>query len=631
VAVSFVPFIAIYMIIREIASNPAALGNENSAVLIRYGWIAAGGAAAAIFLNFIALLLSHIAAFSTLYKLKLDFANHIASLSLGFHTQNPTGKLRKITDENIEKLELFIAHQLPDLAGTLAMPIFTLAILIFFDWKLGLASIFPIALAYFIQMNAFGGKTAKHALMEYQDSLEDMNNSAVEYVRGISIVKAYNQTIFSFKKFHDSIINYGNFVKEYTMSLENSMALFVVIINHVYLFILPVIILLSSGVTDYGEFAISAIFYLLFSLSIPTSFIKLLYVTQSGQQIADGVMRMDRILDIEPLPVREDPKEAKNHTVAFENVSFSYDQFEDPLDEESFSRNDVKIYDGMYDRTEDPLDSSDLAIRDVSFTAKQGEITALVGPSGGGKSTIAHLIPRFYDVKAGRVTIGGVDVRDMSPDYLMSIVGFVFQDIFLFKKSIKENIRAGNKTATDEQVINAAKLAQCDEFVRNLPEGYDTVIGRENVHLSGGQRQRLVIARAILKDSPILILDEATSYSDVENERKIQMALEELIKDKTVIIIAHRLSTVKNANKIVALDKGVKVEEGTHAELIEKNGLYSRMWESFAQNKVVSIRKKGKDQDAPNVETIKENQVDGKENYPDKGNETEEVKNDPEN
>ncbi|WP_461255580.1 ABC transporter ATP-binding protein [Treponema sp. R80B11-R83G3] len=556
-AVSFTPFIAIYYIIRELVTHYANMSTLNTAYLIQMGWLAAGGAVAAIALNFAALMCSHWAAFSTLYLLKLDFTRHIASLPLGFHSANSTGKLRKIVDVNIEKLEGFIAHQLPDLAGSIAMPVFALAILFTFDWRLGLASFVPILIAYFLQMSAFGQEKAKTYMKKYQDSLEDMNNAAVEYVRGISVVKAFNQTVFSFRKFHETIKTYSSYCLNYTLSFENYYTLFMLIIGQVYIFLVPVIIWLSGGVADYTQFALSCVFYLVFSMSLIGPFIKLMYVSSIGKQIADGVERMDRIFDEPPSNRRfaaetASPKTANGYTIEFENVTFTYND-----------------------------ENESVAISDVSFTARQGEVTALVGPSGGGKSTLAHLIPRFYDVAAGAVKIGGTDIRDMDSDYMMSIVSFVFQDVFLFKQSILDNLLIGNKNATREQIIAAAKAAQCHEFIEKLPHGYDTVIGTANVHLSGGERQRLVIARAILKDAPIIVLDEATAFADPENEQKIQLAFEELMKNKTVIIIAHRLSTVRGTDKIVVIDKGKVAESGTHDSLVANNGRYARMWEQY--------------------------------------------------
>jgi ATP-binding cassette subfamily B protein len=557
VAVSFAPFIAVYYLIRELVTHFADLGGLDTPYMIKLGALAAGGAVAAVFLNFAALMFSHIAAFTTLYDLKLEFTRHIASLPLGFHTENSTGKLRKIVDENIEKLEGFIAHQLPDLAGSFAMPVFTLVILFVFDWRLGLASLVPVILSYLIQMIAFNNKSAQTFVNTYQNSLEDMNNAAVEYVRGISVVKAFNQTIYSFRKFYEVIKEYGTYVSNYTMTWEPFMVIFMLLINQVYLFLIPVIILISGGAglagsAEYAAFAMTAIFYLIFSVSLSTPFTKLMYVSQNGKLILNGIERMDKVLDTPPLAETASPKTADEYSVAFDHVTFSYNG-----------------------------EGESLALRDVSFTAKQGEVTALVGPSGSGKSTLAHLIPRFYEVTEGAVKIGGVDIRDMSSEYLMSIVSFVFQDVFLFKQSIMDNILIGNKNAGPEAVIAAAKAARCHDFVEALPKGYDTVIGTKNIHLSGGERQCIVIARAILKNAPIIVLDEATAFADPENEQKIQKAFEELMKNKTVIIIAHRLSTVRGADKIVVIDKGRLVEEGTHGALVQAGGRYSRMWEQY--------------------------------------------------
>jgi ATP-binding cassette subfamily B protein len=553
VAVSFAPFIAIYYIIRELTLHYADLTALHTAYLLRLGWLAGGGAATAVFLNFLALVCSHLAAFTTLYQLKLDFTRHLATLPLGFHTSHSTGQLRKIVDENIEKLEDFIAHKLPDLAGSLAMPVVALSILFWFDWRLGLASFVPIVLAYFIQVSAFGSKPAQIFIKKYQDSLEELNNAAVEYVRGITVVKAFNQTIFSFRRFHETIKNYGRFCLNYTLTFEKYMVLFMTVIGNVFIFLLPVIIWLAGGAADYARFAFSAVFYLIFSVSLATPFTKLLYVSQIGGQIADGVERMDKILDERPLPETKTPLAAADYAVSFERVNFAYNSGADKI----------------------------AALSDVSFTARQGEVTALVGPSGSGKSTIAHLIPRFYDVQSGAVKIGGVDIRKMSGEYLMSIVSFVFQDVFLFKQSIADNILIGNKNASRAEVLAAAKAAQCHEFIQKLPRGYDTVIGAKNIHLSGGEKQRIVLARAVLKDAPIIVLDEATAFADPENEHKIQLALEKLMRNKTVIIIAHRLSTVRGADKILVINKGKIAEEGTHEKLAAARGLYSRMWARY--------------------------------------------------
>ncbi|MDR1470079.1 MAG: ABC transporter ATP-binding protein/permease [Spirochaetaceae bacterium] len=582
VAASFVPFVVVSSIIRELVAFVAGAGEINGAYMARLGWTACGGAAAAIFLNFAALMCSHMAAFGTLYDLKVEFARHLAALPLGFHTENSTGKLRKVMDENIEKLEGFIAHQLPDLAGSFAMPVITLVILAVFDWRLGLASLVPVVLSYLIQVIAYSGQAARVFMDKYQDSLEDMNNAAVEYVRGIAVVKAFNQTIYGFRRFYQTIKDYGTYCLDYTKSFEVHFSLFLLIMNQAYLFLLPVIILLSGGVTDYGSFAFVAVFYLIFSVSLPTSFVKLMYVSQNGRMIVNNIERMDAVLDTPPLPETASPKTAGEYSLSFDHARFTYAPQGLPVDMAQ-QESAMASPSGPAGASLGPdRGESAAAIKDVAFTAKQGEITALVGPSGGGKSTLAHLIPRFYEVSGGAIRIGGVDIRDMAQEYLLSIVSFVFQDVFLFKQSVLDNIRIGNKNATREEAVAAAKAAQCHEFIEALPNGYDTVIGTKNIHLSGGERQRLVIARAILKNAPIIVLDEATAFADPENEREIQKAFEQLMKDKTVIIIAHRLSTVRGADKIVVIDQGRSIEEGRHDDLVKAGGRYSRMWGQYS-------------------------------------------------
>jgi len=562
VLVSFVPFIAIYYIIRELVLNMSNLVSMNGAYITKLGWLAGGSAIAAILLNFIALMLSHFAAFKTLYLLKLNFANHLASLSMGFHTENATGKVRKIIDENIEKIEGFIAHQLPDIVGAMAIPVAVLVILFFFDWRLGIATLVPIIILFILQ-SIYMGKSSVVFIRRYQDALEDMNNASVEYVRGISVVKAFSQTIYSFRKFYTTIKTYGDFALAYTKSFRTPYTMFLVILNNLYLFIVPVAIWLYDGTGNYSKLAMSILFYLVFSIALSTPFMKLMFVSQRGRQIAEGIERMDKILAEQPLPETTNPQRVESYDISFENVSFSYGEAK--------------------------------ALHDISFIAKQKEVTALVGPSGSGKSTIAHLIPRFYDVNSGAIKIGGVDIRDLQSDYLMSIVSFVFQDVFLFQQSILANIKVGNKAASYKAVVAAAKAAQCHEFIEKLPDGYDTVIGTNNIHLSGGEKQRLVIARAILKDAPIIIMDEATAFADPENEQKIQKAFEQLMKDKTVIIIAHRLSTVRGAGQIVVTDEGRIVEKGSHDELIAAKGRYHDMWEQYTQAVSWSLAKEVED------------------------------------
>lgn len=562
---SFVPYVCIYYIIKELLEHAGDLASVPAGLLIRYGWIAFLSIVASFALMFASIVASHLAAFKILYLLKVAFAKHMAALPLGFHTAHSTGKLRKIMDDNIEKIEGFIAHQLPDLAGSIAAPVVMIAMLLFFDWRMGLVCLAPLFISYAIQAVAFSGGRSKEFLTAYENYLEDMNNSAVEYVRGIAVVKTFNQTVFSFRRFHQSILAYRDFALKYTFSMRNAFVAFVVILNSIGVFLIPAGILIGSGAADYQAFALSFLFYLIFGSAMSGPIMKLMYVSSSGLQISQGVERMDRIFQAPPLPVADKPMCPSTYDVAFHRVSFSYATEEGEVD----------------------------ALADVSFQAEQGQITALVGPSGSGKSTAAYLIPRFWDVAAGAVRIGGVDVRRMDPEELMGIVAFVFQDVFLFKQSIVDNILAGNPQASREAAIEAAKAAQCHEFVEQLPHGYDTVIGTKGVHLSGGERQRLVIARAILKDAPIIILDEATAFADPENEHKIQQAFERLTRDKTVIVIAHRLSTIRGANRIVVLDEGKVAESGTHEELLAAGGKYKRMWDTYTGTLSWSITGEG--------------------------------------
>lgn len=559
---SFIPYIAIYLIVREIIGVYPDIQGLDAGMIIGYGWLAFGGVAGNMLLYFGALVCSHLAAFGTLYELKVNFASHLARVPLGFHVLVGSGKLRKIMDENIEKIEGFIAHQLPDIVAAFVAPVIMAVILLVVDWRFGIAAIVGIAVAYAIQMKAYGNEGAKEKMAQYQTALEDMNNASVEYIRGISVVKAFKQTVYSFRRLHDTIKKYTEFVIPYTLSWENFFLAYTTILNNIYLFIAPVAILVGMNTDDYAAFAADFLFYLLFVPAIASIMTKIIYVNTNSMQILSGVERMDEILGKPELKQPETAKQVNTYDVAFQNVSFSYDE-----------------------------DGETAALSDVSFTAKQGEVTAIVGPSGGGKSTIAHLIPRFFDVSDGTVTLGGADIRELDAGYLMEQVSFVFQDVFLFKQSVKDNIRMGNQSATDDQVVAAAKAARCHEFIEKLPDGYRTVIGTKGVHLSGGEKQRLAIARVIVKDAPVVVLDEATAFSDPENEHLIQQVFEILMKNKTVIMIAHRLSTIRSAGKIVVIDGGRVIEEGTHDTLLEKRGRYYDMWSTYMQTVSWSMTK----------------------------------------
>ena len=562
----FVPYIAIYQIVKEILEVYPNIETADSAQLLQYGAWAVSGVLGNVVLYFLALMCSHLAAFGTLYELKVNFASHLAKLPLGVHMILGSGRLRKIMDENIEKVEGFIAHQVPDITAALVSPIAAIVILMAVDWRFGLATIVGIAISFVVQASMYGKETSRGMMAKYQATLEIMNNASVEYVRGIAVVKAFKQTVHSFQRLMDAINEYTEVVIQYTLSWEFGMSAFTSLINHLYMFLIPVGILvgMTTEQTAYLEFASSFAFYLIFVPSIASVLMKTMYVVSDSVRIIGGVEKMDAILDKETLAQPENAKEINTYDIKFENVSFAYEAA-----------------------------GENLAVSNVDFVAQQGEITAIVGPSGGGKTTIAHLIPRFFDVKEGAIKIGGADIREMRSEYLMNQVAFVFQDVFLFKQSVRDNICMGNAQATWEQILEASKAAQCHDFIMQLPNGYDTVIGTAGVHLSGGERQRLAIARAIVKDAPVIILDEATAFSDPENEHLIQKAFETLLKGKTVVMIAHRLSTIRSADKIIVMEHGHVIEEGNHGKLIEKNGKYKHMWDVYTQSASWKMNRKG--------------------------------------
>jgi ATP-binding cassette subfamily B protein len=552
-AVSFVPYLAVYFLIREIIAVFPNFTKLEAARMMGCGFMALLGVFCNVLFYFAALALSHIAAYGTLYELKLHFIAHITRLPLGFHIGTGSGALRKIMDENIESVEGFIAHQLPDMIAAFTAPVVMIIMLFAVDWRYGLASLAGILIAFTIQAVFTGGEKQKARIKEYQSTLEAMSGATVEYIRGIAVVKAFHQTVYSFKRLHEAITNYTRAVGPYTLSSENIMSGYITVTNNIYLFLIPVGIFIGSHTTDYAAFAADFLFYLVFVPAIASILMKVMYTAIVSMQVAGNVERMDDILQEKAIPVTENPKTAGEYAISFENVSFSYSG-----------------------------KAEGAALDGVSFTARQGETTAIVGPSGGGKSTIAHLIPRFYDVHTGAVKIGGVDIRDMKISDLMDTVSFVFQDTWIFKQSIMENIRMGRPAATDNDVVTAAKAARCHDFLESLPEGYQTVFGRKGLHLSGGEMQRIAIARALVKNAPILVLDEATAFSDPENEWLIRQALGELMKNRTVIMIAHRLSTVTGAHKILVMDKGRLVEEGTHRELLDRKGRYQELWDTYS-------------------------------------------------
>lgn len=551
---SFLPYLAIYFIIREMVGAYPDFGTLDVPTVLGYGGLALGGVLLNVLLYTVSVALSHIAAYGTLYQCKIDYIAHITKLPLGYHLQMGSGRLRKIMDDNIESLEGFIAHDLPNMISAFVAPMVMLVLVFAVDWRFGLATFTGIIVSFLVYGVTSGGNNTKQLMEDYQAALEDMSNASVEYIRGIAVVKAFRQTTFSFKRLYDSIRNYTKTVIPYSLSQERMTAAFTVALNGIYLFVIPVGIWIGRSTNDYQAFVAAFIFYLIFVPVVASILMKVLYASVNAMQVGNAVEHMDQVLAEPEMPETASSRKPSTYDVVYDDVTFSYTK-----------------------------DATHAALQAVSFTAPQGKVTAIVGPSGGGKSTIASLLPRFYDVDQGAIRIGGIDIRDMSTGDLMDTVSFVFQDNFLFKQSILDNIRMGCPEATEEDVVAAAKAARCHDFISALPQGYQTIFGRDGMKLSGGQIQRIAIARAIVKNTPILVLDEATSFSDPENELFIQQALSALMKDKTVIMIAHRLSTVRNADQILVMDHGRIVQSGTHDQLVAQEGRYQDLWNNYTR------------------------------------------------
>lgn len=550
-----VPYWAVYEILKELLSHGSNLSASDGTGITYWGWVAFGGLVGGLVLLYAALMSSHVAAFRILYGLRVRLSEHIGKLPLGYLNNTSTGAIKKTMDQNIEKIEGFIAHTIPDLVNVIATVVVMLVIFFSLDVWLTVVCLAVVVLSLFLQFSNFMGKRAREFMGIYYDAQEKMSASAVQYVRGMPVVKIFGQSVRSFRQFNAEIQAYKTFALKCCDTYQNGMIAFTVLLNSTVTFILPMGILLMQASPQSLSLAVVWLFFIIMGPGMASPVYKLTFLGGNTRDIDEGVNRIDRILEKKPVPEPEYPQVPAAYDVEFRHVSFSYENTEQGT------------------RTE--------ALRDVSFIAPQGKITALVGPSGSGKSTVANLIPRFWDVEQGKICIGGADIRQIPTAKLMDMVSFVFQDTFLFYDTLYENIAVGSPDATKEKVIAAAKAAQCHDFIERLPQGYETRIGDKGVFLSGGEAQRICVARAILKNAPILVLDEATAFADPENEHKMQMALQSLIKDKTVIVIAHRLSSIVSAHQIVVMKEGRIVQRGKHERLSMTEGVYKNMWDAY--------------------------------------------------
>ena len=550
-----VPYLSVYQVANELLQNAGNISQADSGHMIRWGWIAFAGLTGGLLLLYASLMASHVAAFRILYGLRIKLAEHIGRLPLGYLNGTSTGAIKKTMEQNIEKIETFIAHTIPDLVNVLATVVIMFTLFFTLNGWIAAVCLLAIALGIGLQCTMMFGKAGQEFMQTYFDTQEKMSASAVQYVRGMPVVKIFGQSIRSFRQFNKEIEAYKTYALKVCDTYQPGMVVFMVLLNSIVTFILPVGLLILSGQPQNIAFAAVYLFFIILGPGVATPIYKLTFLGWSTKEIEEGVTRLDRIFSEKTMPESLNPQKPHGYDITFTDVSFAYENKTEAT------------------RTD--------ALHHINFTARAGEITALVGPSGSGKSTIANLIPRFWDVEQGEIKIGGTNVKNIATEQLMDLVSFVFQDSFLFFDTIYENIRVGNPHATREQVIAAAQAAQCDEFIQHLPKQYDTIIGEEGVYLSGGEEQRISVARAILKNSPILVLDEATAFADPENEYKMQLAIQKLIRDKTVIIIAHRLSSILSANRIVVLKEGCVVQQGTHEELCRQEGVYQKMWDAY--------------------------------------------------
>lgn len=566
---SMLPFVCIWLVVRDLlgafTAGDISLATESA----HYAWMAAGFSAASIFVYFIALNCTHLAAFRTATNMRKKAVHHIVTLPLGYFSQNASGRLRKIIDDNAGLTEGFLAHQLPDLTGAIVMPVAVMILIFLFDWRLGICCLIPMGISVLFLKRMMGGDNAQF-MGKYMMALETMNKEAVEYIRGIPVVKVFQQTVYSFKNFHAAIEEYEKFASGYALKCRIPLTGFTVTLNSTYVLLIPAAMFILSGVSGrmtYENVVLDFLFYSLFTPVCATMMNRIMFASEQLMAAKSAVSRVDEILQEKPLKEPEHPMLPVDASIVFSDVSFSYPG------------------------------AKEKALDHISFEVPAGKTVALVGASGSGKSTAASLIPRFYDVQSGSVAIGGVDVRDIEKQELMKRVAFVFQNTCLFKDTLLNNIKAARPDASREEVLRAVDDAQCKDIIDRLPNGLDTLVGTGGTYLSGGENQRIALARAILKDAPIIVLDEATAFADAENEHQIQLAFERLTKNKTVLMIAHRLSTIQDADLILVFKDGQIAEQGNHEELLASDGIYSSMWQAYQKQIAWKIRKEDEQHD----------------------------------
>ena len=545
---ALLPFVFLWRIIREVLELWPDYSQATG--IVRNGWMAVLFAVLAWLVYVGALVCSHGSAFRTAANMKKALMRHIARLPIGFADEMGSGKLRRIVTEVTGSTETLLAHNLPDVAGAIALPLGMLVMLFVYDWRFGLACLIPIALSFAAIMR-MAGPAMEEDMRQYQNALERMSNEAVEYVRGVPVVKTFGQTVFSFHRFKASIDEYCEFCMHYTRMMHKSMLGYTVLIHSAFVFLLCLTLFLIRGGSYPTDILLNFLFYVIFTPAIATAMSKVMFMSENSMKVKDAVARTDAILGLRPLPEAERGREPSSATVELMDVTYRYSP------------------------------DAPAALSHLSLKAERNEIIALVGPSGSGKTTVAGLISRFFDPQEGQVFLGGVDLRQISKEELMRRVAYVFQDSRLLKRSIADNLRIAKPDASEEELLEALKKAQCSDILSRLPQGIHTVLGARGIYLSGGEQQRIAIARAMLKDADVVILDEASAFVDPECEAQVQLAFREMAKGKTVIMIAHRLSTVRNADRIYVLENGQLAEHGKHGELLEQKGLYAQMWAEY--------------------------------------------------